>query len=62
MPKIKRPPSLRSRRKAAGLTIYKLAKLAGVKWDTLNSIETGQHSPQRRTLRKIETVLADLGV
>jgi predicted transcriptional regulator len=62
MPKVKRPASLRSRRKAAGLTIYKLAKLAGLKWDTVHAVETGQHSPQRRTLRKIEAVLRDLGV
>ena len=52
-----------ARRQAAGLTIYKLAKLAGVKWETLRDLEQGRRGPPRqRTLRRLEAVLREHGV
>jgi predicted transcriptional regulator len=45
------------RRRAANLTIYKLAKLAGVKWETLRNLERGDRRAQRKTLAKLDQVL-----
>ena len=52
------PEKIVSRRQAAGMTIYKLAKLAGIKWETLRDIERGTRKAQRATLEKIDRVLA----
>jgi predicted transcriptional regulator len=46
-----------ARRQAAGLTIYKLAKLAGVKWETLRNVERGWPPPRKRTLDRLERAL-----
>lgn len=41
-------------RKALGLTQQQLAKLAGVRQETVCRLETGRHSPTVRTVEKIE--------
>ena len=48
---------LRSRRKA-GLTQVELARLAGIRPETLNRIEKGKHAPSVATVEKIERALA----
>lgn len=48
------------RRADAGLTIYALAKAAGVKWETLRDLEHGRRRPKHRTLRRLETALMSL--
>ncbi len=44
-------------RKAAGLTQQELARLAGVRQETISRLESGKHSPTVRTVEKIERVL-----
>lgn len=44
-------------RRAAGLSQQQLADAAGVRQETLSRIESGRHSPNLRTLKKIEKVL-----
>jgi DNA-binding XRE family transcriptional regulator len=44
-------------RKALGLTQEQLAKLAGVRQETLCRLETGRHSPTVRTVEKIDKAL-----
>ena len=46
------------KRVSAGISRYRLAKDAGIKWETLRDIETGRRRPQAATLRKIEQALA----
>jgi DNA-binding XRE family transcriptional regulator len=41
-------------RRAAGLTQTQLAKLAGVRMETISRIESGRHSATVRTIRKVE--------
>ena len=48
-------------RRAAGLTQVELAKLAGVRPETLNRIEKGKHAPSVATVEKIERSLAKAG-
>ena len=48
-----------ARRTRAGLTRYELAKRAGIKWETLNDIESGKRKPQRLTLELIERALSE---
>ncbi len=43
---------------AAGLSQQRLAKLAGVRQETLSRIESGKHTPTLRTIKKIDRVLA----
>ena len=45
-------------RRAAGLTQVELAKLAGIRPETLNRIEKGKHAPSVATVEKIERSLA----
>jgi len=47
---------LRARR-AAGLTQVELARLAGIRPETLNRIENGKHVPSVATVEKIERAL-----
>jgi len=44
-------------RRAAGLTQVELARLAGIRPETLNRIEKGKHTPSVATLDKIERAL-----
>ena len=44
-------------RTALGLTQQQLAKLAGVRAETLSRLESGKHSPTVRTVEKIEKAL-----
>ena len=44
-------------RKALGLTQESLARLAGVRQETLSRIESGKHSPTVRTIEKIDRAL-----
>lgn len=44
-------------RTALGLTQEQLAKLAGVREETLSRLESGKHSPTVRTVEKIERAL-----
>ncbi len=44
-------------RAAAGLTQRELAKLAGVRVETLCRIETGKHTPSVATIEKIDMAL-----
>ena len=46
-----------SRRKAAGLTQARLAKLAGVRVETISRMENALHMPSVRTFDKIELAL-----
>jgi DNA-binding XRE family transcriptional regulator len=46
------------RRRAAGLTQVKLAKLAGIRPETLNRLEQGKHTPSIETINKIDKVLS----
>lgn len=49
--------SLIRERTALGLTQEQLAKLAGVREETLSRLESGKHSPTVRTVEKIERAL-----
>lgn len=44
-------------RKALGLTQEELAKLSGVRQETICRLETGLHSPTGRTVEKIDRAL-----
>ncbi len=44
-------------RQASGLTQVKLARLAGIRPETLNRIEKGKHAPSVATVEKIERAL-----
>jgi DNA-binding XRE family transcriptional regulator len=44
-------------RKAAGLSQVELARLAGVRQETISRLESGKHSPTVRTVEKIDQVL-----
>src|SRR5438105_1016382 len=44
-------------RKAAGLSQEQLARLAGIRQETLCRLETGKHSPTIRTVEKIDRAL-----
>ncbi|MBN2492292.1 MAG: helix-turn-helix transcriptional regulator [Planctomycetes bacterium] len=44
-------------RRAFGLSPQDLAKLAGVRQETVSRLESGKHSPTARTLAKIERAL-----
>jgi transcriptional regulator with XRE-family HTH domain len=44
-------------RKAAGLSQQKLARLAGVRQETISRLESGKHSPTVRTVEKIDRAL-----
>ena len=46
-------------RTALGLTQQQLAKLAGVREETLSRLESGKHSPTVRTVEKIERALQE---
>jgi len=48
-------------RKAAGLSQERLAKLAGIRQETLCRLETGKHSPTVRTVDKIDRALKQAG-
>lgn len=48
-------------RRAAGLSQEGLAKLAGVRQETISRIETARHTPSAGTLGKIERALAGAG-
>ena len=45
-------------RRAAGLTQVELARLAGIRPETLNRIERGKHAPSIASVEKIERSLA----
>ena len=47
---------IRARRKL-GLTQAELARRAGIRAETLNRIEQGKHSPNLRTMQKIDRAL-----
>jgi DNA-binding XRE family transcriptional regulator len=49
-------------RKAAGWTQAELAAKAGVRQETISRIETGKHSPDLRTMAKIDQALKKAGV
>ena len=44
-------------RRAAGMTQERLAKLAGVRQETISRLESGKHSATPRTVDKIDRVL-----
>ena len=45
-------------RKAAGLSQQELARLAGIRQETLSRIESGKNTPTAATVRKIDQALA----
>lgn len=49
--------SIMQDRQAAGLSQQELARLAGVRQETISRIESGKHSPTVRTVEKIDRVL-----
>jgi transcriptional regulator with XRE-family HTH domain len=49
--------SIIKERTASGLSQQELAKLAGVRQDTLCRLETGKHLPNVRTVNKIDKAL-----
>jgi len=49
--------SLAQDRQAAGLSQQELARLAGVRQETISRIESGKHSPTVRTVEKIDRIL-----
>ena len=49
--------SIVQERRAAGLTQEELARLAGVRQETICRLESGKHSPTVRTVAKIDRVL-----
>ncbi len=46
------------RRRAIGLTQVKLAKLAGIRPETLNRLEQGKHTPSMETINNIVRALS----
>jgi ribosome-binding protein aMBF1 (putative translation factor) len=51
-----------TRRKAAGWSQAELAAKAGVRMETVNRLESGRHSPNVRTVDKIDAALKAAGV
>lgn len=51
-----------TRRLAAGWTQAELAAKAGVRTETVNRLESGRHSPNVRTVDKIDAALKGVGV
>lgn len=49
--------SVYDERMAAGLSQQELARLSGVRQETISRIESGKHSPTVRTIEKIDRVL-----
>lgn len=49
--------SIIQERKAAGMSQQELARLAGVRQETISRIDSGQHSPTFRTVEKIDRAL-----
>lgn len=49
--------SILEERLAAGLSQEELARLAGVRQETVSRLESGKHSPTVRTVEKIDRVL-----
>jgi DNA-binding XRE family transcriptional regulator len=49
--------SIQKERQAAGLSQQELARLAGVRQETVCRLESGKHSPTVRTVEKIDRVL-----
>lgn len=49
--------TLITKRQAAGLTQEALARLAGVRQETICRLESGKHSPTVRTVERIEQAL-----
>lgn len=49
--------SVVTERRALGLTQEALAKLSGIRQETLSRLESGKHSPTIRTVQKIESAL-----
>lgn len=43
-------------RRALGLTQAQLAKLAGIRQETLSRLESGKHRPNTRTIQRIDAV------
>ena len=50
------------RRKAAGWTQEQLARAAGVRQETVSRLETGKHTPNVRTVDRIDLALKNAGV
>jgi DNA-binding XRE family transcriptional regulator len=46
------------RRRMVGITQVKLAKLAGIRPETLNRLEQGKHTPSVDTINKIDRALS----
>ena len=46
------------RRRATGLTQVKLAKLAGIRPETLNRLEQGKHTPSIETINRLDKALS----
>jgi DNA-binding XRE family transcriptional regulator len=46
-----------ARRKSAGLTQAQLARMAGIRVETISRLENGQHMPGVQTFEKIERAL-----
>jgi ribosome-binding protein aMBF1 (putative translation factor) len=44
-------------RRGVGLTQVQLAKLAGIRPETLSRLESGKHTPNVRTIERIEAAL-----
>jgi len=44
-------------RRGLGLTQVQLAKLAGIRQETLSRLESGKHKPNVRTIERIEAAL-----
>jgi DNA-binding XRE family transcriptional regulator len=53
--------SILRQRRAAGLTQVELARLAGIRVETLNRIEKGKHAPSVATVGRIDRALARAG-
>ena len=49
-------------RKNAKLTQAQLAKLAGIRVETISRLEAGKHIPSVRTMEKIEAAIGGIGV
>lgn len=49
--------SIKAERLAAGLTQQELARLAGVRQETISRLESGKHSPTVRMVEKIDDAL-----
>jgi DNA-binding XRE family transcriptional regulator len=53
--------SIHRQRTALGLSQQELARLAGVRQETISRLESGKHSPTVRTVERIERVLTKGG-